>query len=157
MFNIRVYGLLLNNNQEILVSDELIKGKYYTKFCGGGLEFGEGTHECLIREFKEEMDLNVEIVEHLYTTDYYQPSMFNPQHQMMSIYYIVRALEPIKIKLKETAFDFDDDQLKKHAESGQTESFRFVPHHLFSPNLLSLPIDKIAAKVFIDKITVILK
>jgi ADP-ribose pyrophosphatase YjhB (NUDIX family) len=152
MFNIRVYGLLLNNNQEILVSDELIKGKYYTKFCGGGLEFGEGTHECLIREFKEEMDLNLEIVEHLYTTDYYQSSIFNPAHQMMSIYYIVRALEPIKIKLKDTAFDFDDDQLKKHAETGQTESFRFVPKDLFSPDLLSLPIDKIAAKVFKDKI-----
>jgi ADP-ribose pyrophosphatase YjhB (NUDIX family) len=152
MFNVRVYGLLINNNQEILVSDELIKGKFYTKFCGGGLEFGEGTHDCLIREFKEEMDLSVEIVEHLYTTDYYQPSLFNPQHQMISIYYVVRALEPIKIKLKETAFDFDETQLKKHAETGQTESFRFIPHHLFSPDLLSLPIDKIAAKVFKEKI-----
>ena len=154
MFNIRVYGLLINNNQEILVSDELIKGKYYTKFCGGGLEFGEGTHECLIREFKEEMDLSVEVVEHLYTTDYYQPSMFNPQHQMMSIYYIVRALEPIKIQLKETPFDFNEGQLKKHAETGQTESFRFIPHHKFSPDLLSLPIDKIAAEIFKEKISI---
>ena len=152
MFNIRVYGLLLNENQEILVSDELIKGKYYTKFCGGGLELGEGTHECVIREFREEMDLSIEVVEHLYTTDFYQQSMFNPAHQMMSIYYIVRALEPIKIKLKESAFDFDETQLKKHAETGQTESFRFVPKDLFSPDMLSLPIDKIAAKVFKDKI-----
>jgi len=157
MFNVRVYGLLINNNQEILVSDELIKGKYYTKFCGGGLEFGEGTHDCVIREFKEEMDLSIEVVEHLYTTDYYQPSLFNPAHQMISIYYIVRALEPIKIKLKETAFDFDETQLKKHAETGQTESFRFVPEHLFSPDLLSLPIDKIAAKVFKEKIASIFK
>ena len=154
MFNIRVYGLLLNNEQEILVSDELIKGKYYTKFCGGGLEFGEGTHECLIREFKEEMNLSIEVIEHLYTTDYYQPSLFNPQHQMMSIYYIVRALEPIKIQIKETAFDFDEMQLKKHAETGQTESFRFIPHHLFSPDLLSLPIDKIAAVIFKEKISI---
>jgi len=152
MFNIRVYGLLLNENQEILVSDELIKGKYYTKFCGGGLELGEGTHECVIREFREEMDLSIEVVEHLYTTDFYQQSMFNPAHQMMSIYYVVRALEPIKIKLKDTAFDFDDDQLKKHAEIGQTESFRFVPKDFFSPDLLSLPIDKIAAKVFKEKL-----
>ncbi len=152
MFNIRVYGLLLNQAQEILVSDELIKGKYYTKFCGGGLEFGEGTHDCVIREFKEEMNLSIEVVEHLYTTDFYQQSMFNPLHQMMSIYYIVRALEPIKIKIKETAFVFDEIQLEKHAETGQTESFRFIPHHLFNPDLLSLPIDKIAAKIFKEKI-----
>ena len=157
MFNIRVYGLLLNNEREILVSDELIKGKYYTKFCGGGLEFGEGTHDCVIREFKEEMELSIEVVEHLYTTDFYQQSMFNPAHQMMSIYYIVRAMEPIKIKIKDTAFDFDETQLKKHAETGQTESFRFIPHHLFSPDLMSLPIDKIAAKVFKERIAVILK
>ena len=61
MFNIRVYGILLNEQQQLLVSDEYIRGGYYTKFPGGGLEYGEGTRDCLKREFKEEMDLDVEV------------------------------------------------------------------------------------------------
>ena len=70
-FNIRVYGILINDHKKVLVSDEYIRGNYYTKFPGGGLEFGEGTRDCLVREFKEEMDLAVEVGEHLYTTDFF--------------------------------------------------------------------------------------
>src|SRR5215467_6889411 len=97
MFNIRVYGILINNEKQVLVVDEFIRGGYYTKFPGGGLELGEGTRDCLVREFKEEMDLEVEVGEHLYTTDFYQVSAFNPAHQIISIYYLVKALEPIKV------------------------------------------------------------
>ena len=43
--NIRVYGILINEQKQVLVSDELIRGGYYTKFPGGGLEYGEGTRE----------------------------------------------------------------------------------------------------------------
>src|SRR6266498_1096170 len=96
-FNIRVYGLLINDKKQVLVSDEYIRGGYYTKFPGGGLELGEGTRDCLKREFKEEMNLDVEIGEHLYTTDFYQASAFNPAYQIISIYYFAKALEEIKV------------------------------------------------------------
>ena len=79
-FNLRVYGLLINEQQQVLVSDELIRGNYITKFPGGGLEFGEGTRNCLQREFREELNLQVETGEHFYTTDYFQQSAFNPAH-----------------------------------------------------------------------------
>ena len=95
-FNIRVYGLLINEQRQVLVSDEYIRGSYYTKFPGGGLELGEGTRDCLKREFKEEMDLEVEIGEHLYTTDFYQVSAFNTAHQIISIYYLVKAMEDVR-------------------------------------------------------------
>ena len=76
MFNIRVYGVLINEKSRY--SERWIyKGKYYTKFPGGGLEPGEGTRDCLKREFKEEMDLEVQIEDHIYTTDYFQMSAFN--------------------------------------------------------------------------------
>ncbi|MFM2327645.1 MAG: hypothetical protein RIR31_1847, partial [Bacteroidota bacterium] len=61
MFNIRVYGILINENKQVLVSDEFIRGMQITKFPGGGLEFGEGTRDCLKREFMEEMNLEVAI------------------------------------------------------------------------------------------------
>src|SRR4029079_7047858 len=111
-FNIRVYGVLINEKKQVLVSDEYIRGSYYTKFPGGGLELGEGTRDCLKREFKEEMDLEVEVGEHLYTTDFYQVSAFNPDHQIISIYYYVKALEEIKTIIREKEFEFDDEQLQ---------------------------------------------
>jgi len=36
-FNLRVYGILINEKKQVLVSDEYIRGNYYTKFPGGGL------------------------------------------------------------------------------------------------------------------------
>src|SRR4026208_1617416 len=107
MFNIRVYGILINSEKQVLVSDEFIRGNYYTKFPGGGLELGEGTRDCLKREFIEEMNLDVEVGDHLYTTDYYQQSAFNPAHQIISIYYFVKALEPITATLRSSPFAFD--------------------------------------------------
>src|SRR5689334_25421459 len=109
--NIRVYGILINEQKQVLVSDELIRGGYYTKFPGGGLEFGEGTRECLQREFMEEMNLKVEVGEHIYTTDFFQLSAFQPDQQIISIYYFVKALEEITVPLRTKPFDFDEAQL----------------------------------------------
>ena len=147
MFNIRVYGILINNNKQVLVSDEFIRGKYYTKFPGGGLELGEGTRDCLKREFKEEMNLLVDVGEHIYTTDYYQISAFNPDHQIISIYYFVNALEPITAPLRIKEFDFDENQLKIYEEVNEIETFRFIDWHSFSADSVTLPIDKIVADI----------
>jgi|SRR6185312_10760781 len=145
MFNLRVYGVLLGEKGEVLVSDELIRGGYYTKFPGGGLEFGEGTRDCLRREFKEEMDLDIAVGDHLYTTDYFQMSAFNPDHQIISIYYWVNALEPIKAPLRHRPFDFDEREMKMYAERKETETFRFVSAEDFNEDCVTLPIDKIVA------------
>ena len=145
LFNIRVYGILINENKQVLVSDEFIRGSYYTKFPGGGLEFGEGTRDCLKREFKEEMDLEVEVGDHIYTTDFFQMSAFNPEHQIVSIYYFAKPIEPIKAPLRDTLFDFDEQQMKVYKETGETETFRFINWNEFSEDSVTLPIDKIVA------------
>ncbi len=147
MFNIRVYGILINGLKQVLVSDEFIRGKYYTKFCGGGLEKGEGTIDCLKREFIEEMNLKIEVTKHLYTTDFYQQSAFNPGHQIISIYYYVRAMEEIKVPLRSKPFDFDEQQLIMYKEKGEIETFRFVEWNDFSADAVTLPIDKIVAEI----------
>lgn len=147
MFNLRVYGILLGENKQVLVSDEFIRGSYYTKFPGGGLELGEGTRDCLKREFMEEMNLNVQVGEHIYTTDYFQMSAFNPEHQIISIYYFVQALEPITVPLRQKPFDFDEQQLAVYKERSETETFRFINWDDFSEESVTLPIDKIVAKM----------
>lgn len=147
MFNIRVYGILIGENKQVLVSDEFIRGNYYTKFPGGGLEFGEGTRDCLKREFMEEMNLTVQVGDHLYTTDYFQMSAFNPEHQIISIYYYAHALEPIKVPLRQKPFDFDEKQLAVYKETGTTETFRFINWNDFSDGSVTLPIDKVVARL----------
>jgi len=150
-FNVRVYGILINEQKQVLVSDELIKGNYYTKFPGGGLEYGEGTRDCLKREFLEEMNLNVEVGEHLYTTDFFQVSAFHPDHQIISIYYLVKALEEISVRISTFVFDFDEAQMAAYADRNETESFRFIDWKDLSEDSVTLPIDKIVVRMVKEK------
>ncbi len=150
LFNIRVYGILINDKRQILLSDEFIRGEYYTKFPGGGLEFGEGTRDCLAREFREEMNLEIKVGDHIYTTDYFQVSAFNPRHQILSIYYYVYALEEIRFVLRKKPFDFNQEELDAYEKNGETETFRFVDLDKFSVDMLSLPIDKIVGTIILE-------
>ena len=145
MISIRVYGILLNEAKQVLVSDEFIRGNFFTKFPGGGLEIGEGTKDCLKREFMEEMNLKVEPGAHIYTTDIYQQSAFNTAHQILSIYYFATALEPITVPLRTKPFDFDEQQLHIYETTKQIETFRFVNWDQFNEHAVTLPLDKIAA------------
>ena len=143
--SVRVYGILINSQRQVLVSDEYIRGSYYTKFPGGGLEVGEGTRDCLAREFMEEMGLKVVVGEHIYTTDFYQPSAFNNAHQILSIYYFAKALEPITVPLRNKPFDFDEAQMAIYNEKKEIETFRFIDWEDFSSAAITLPIDKLVA------------
>ncbi len=142
---VRVYGILINEQQQVLVSDEFIRGGLYTKFPGGGLEIGEGTRDCLKREFIEEMGLKVEIGDHIYTTDFYQQSAFNAAHQILSIYYYASPLEPIRVALRNKPFDFDEAQMAIYDEKKEIETFRFIDWGNFNGQVVTLPIDKIVA------------
>jgi ADP-ribose pyrophosphatase YjhB (NUDIX family) len=139
-FNIRVYGILINELDQVLVTDEFIKGHKITKFPGGGLEFGEGTIDCIIREFMEETNNEVEVIDHFYTTDYFQVSAYNESHQIISIYYMVKPVDSFKITTTEKIFDFDNS-----GEYAQT--FRWVDKRAISENDFTLAIDKVVGKM----------
>lgn len=110
-FNVRVYGLLINNNNQILLSDEEESGFQFSKFPGGGLEYGEGLIDALKREFVEECNTEVDVTEHFYTTDFFIQSVFNDS-QIISVYYIVQPLTDLLLNFKEKAFDFDGEVLQ---------------------------------------------
>jgi hypothetical protein len=101
----------------------------------------------------EEMNLQVEIKDHLYTTDFFQLSAFNPEHQIISIYYEVKALEEIKAPLRTIPFDFDEEQLKTYELKRETETFRFINWTDFTPESVTLPIDKIVSTLLKEKFT----
>ena len=88
-FNIRVYALIIENDN-ILISKELIKGEIVLKFPGGGVEHGEGIIDALQREAKEELSQELEEITHFYTTDFFQESSFRKSDQLISIYYTAK-------------------------------------------------------------------
>lgn len=145
LFNVRVYGILLDSQQRLLVSDEFIRGAYITKLPGGGLEFGEGTRDCLKREFKEETGLDVTVGEHFYTTDFFQISAFNQKDQIISIYYLVHTGEPVSLDTKTKPFDLSPEQTSD--PNGESEVFRWIPWNELNADAVTLPIDKVVIEL----------
>lgn len=142
-FNVRVYGLLIEDNA-LLVSDEYIKGNKITKFVGGGLEFGEGLKDGLAREFKEELDLDVEVTDHFYTTDFFVLSAFDTKSQVISIYYYVKAKQALTFKTSEKPFDF--------INKAGAQSLRWINLDQLKENDFTLIIDRRVAELLIKNI-----
>lgn len=132
--NIRVYAIYVNENQELMALDEGYAGKKLVKLPGGGLEFGEGTLECLHREFAEELNLKIEVLEHFYTQEEFLVSMFRENEQLLTIYYTVNIL--------------NFDELRILDES--IENVKWIS--LQEENPLPLPIDKIVFEKLKEKL-----
>jgi mutator protein MutT len=134
-FVIRVYGLIINENNEVLLTDEFQLDTKMTKFPGGGMKFGEGPVDCIKREALEEFGQEIEVIEHFYTTDYFQKALFFKEHQLISIYYLIRFKDEIRFKISEKAFDFPE------IKNGM-QSFRWKAINELSEDNVSFPIDK---------------
>ena len=132
-FNIRVYGLYITGSK-VLVCEENIRGQQIIKFPGGGLEYGEGTIDCLKREFMEEMQIAVEVLSHYYTTDYFQPSAYDDS-QVISIYYLVRPLKSLILPFKNEREHFYLEEINDHLLQ-----------------ITSLPIDKFVVRKLLNYI-----
>ncbi len=133
-FVIRVYGLCIHKDQ-LLVCDEYWFETHMTKFPGGGLEFGEGTIDCLKRESMEELGQKVEVLSHFYTTDIFQPTRFIPGKQLISIYYLMRLDDPEALQVGGKPFAF------KEKKEGAL-SARWIPVDAVCEELFTLPIDR---------------
>jgi len=142
-FNVRVYGILINEKNELLVTDEFHFETLITKFPGGGLQFGEGTVDCIKREMMEETQTEIEVIRHFYTTDFFQQSAFNEAHQVIAIYYLIKPLQPLKIILKEKQFDFDE-------KIDGAQIFRMVPLGKIKKEDFTFPVDQRVAELLVE-------
>ncbi len=142
-FNIRVYGLCIQNNQ-VLLSDEYVFGMFMTKFPGGGLEYGEGPIDCLKRECFEEMGLEIKVTGHFYTIDFFQETRFFANTQLISIYYTFELPQGALLQTSDIPFDFE-------AEEG-AQTFRWVPLPALKPHELTFPVDQKVAGMLKEKL-----
>lgn len=135
MLTLRVYGLLLHEGR-LLVADELIKGRRITKFPGGGLEYGEGLKDCLIREIREEVGVEALDLRHFYTTDFFQQSAFHTTPmQVVSVYFTFRVADPASIPVVQEPFT-------GITGPGDQEVFRWIELASSTEEDLTLPIDR---------------
>ncbi len=143
-FTIRVYGLIININDEVLISDEFQLGTKMTKFPGGGLEFGEGPADCIKREAIEEFGQEIKILSHFYTTDFFQKALFYKDYQLISIYYLIQFIEAIKFKISDKPFDFEK------MKNGN-QSFRWTKISELNEEVFTFPIDRKVAGMLIEE------
>ncbi|MFB2121520.1 NUDIX domain-containing protein [Parapedobacter sp. 2B3] len=142
-FNIRVYGILINEHQEVLISDEREYGMEFSKFPGGGLEYGEGLLDGLIREFNEECGADITVLRHIHTTDVFVKSAFNDS-QVLAVYYLVKNKTPLQGRFGRKAFDFE-------AGRAIDQSFRWIPIGHLDESDLTFEMDRRAWRVFMSE------
>ena len=111
-FNVRVYGLLVKG-QKILVSLEQIDELHMCKFPGGGLEFGEGLKDAMIREIKEELGIIPISLEQWHISEDFVQSKLRVNEQVLAVYYRLWTDEEIVLDTKTlpTAFG-SENQMK---------------------------------------------
>lgn len=143
-FNVRVYGLLINEHSEILISDEQQEGRCFSKFPGGGLELGEGLIDALKREFMEECAAEVEVLNHFYTTDFYEKSSFNDS-QILSIYYFVKPAGRFDLDFTSKPFDFHE---------GTAQRFRWVRLANLNEDDVTFKTDKMVVRLLLQQIAI---
>lgn len=137
-FNVRVYGVLIEKGC-VLLSTESFAGREFTKFPGGGLEFGEGLKDALVRELLEETGLQVKVLKHLYTTDFFQESAFNPNHQVISVYYQIAFSDPA-------------DTLPKVVSTEDDQNFMWVDFDSLNSSMVTFPIDRYLIENILPKL-----
>jgi ADP-ribose pyrophosphatase YjhB (NUDIX family) len=102
---IRVAGILIHNDQILLVRHEKNGNSYYL-LPGGGMEYGETAAQALIREFKEEVGLSVDIGKLVMVQDSIPPNL---HRQVLNLYFLAQSSShEIKVTqdqvLKDAAF-----------------------------------------------------
>jgi ADP-ribose pyrophosphatase YjhB (NUDIX family) len=139
-YNIRVYGLWINDQKQVLVTDELRMGQKMTKFPGGGHEVGEGLASAVMREWKEELFSDIQVHKLFYINDFLQVSAFDPKEQLLAIYYLVSPLSTPPVLISLEKYDFEEE-----VEGAQ--SFRWIALSEISAQDFSFPIDQIVGSM----------
>lgn len=132
-FNLRVYALIIDQSNRILVSDECRFGHFFTKFPGGGIEKNEGIVDALRRELQEELDAEMLDSSFFYVNDFHQVSAFDTEHSLVVFYYKVRVQSIEKLGISSYSIPFSEE----------TEKQRWIFLSDLQVNDLTFPIDQV--------------
>ena len=111
-FHITVKGIVIYNHKVLILKrvKPSSDGLGYWELPGGGLEYGETPHEALIRELKEETNLDIRILKPVYTF-----TAIRPQYQTVGVGFLsIPTNDYVVISDEHTDFKFvsPDDLLE---------------------------------------------
>jgi 8-oxo-dGTP diphosphatase len=72
---VRACGICVKNNALLLVNHAGISSQDCWLPPGGGIQLSESAEDCLVREFKEEVNLSVKIGKFLFACEFIQPPL----------------------------------------------------------------------------------
>ena len=81
-----VAAIIQHQNQTLCVQRNESKYDYISKkfeFPGGKVEAGESKEDAIIREIKEELDMDVSIVQHFLTVEHHYPDFSITMHSFL--------------------------------------------------------------------------
>jgi 8-oxo-dGTP diphosphatase len=85
---VRVCGILKENDRILLLKhDRIGPAGHLWSPPGGGVDFGESLEETIMKEFKEETNLEIEVKEYLFTNEF-----ISKKHHAIEIFYIVERV-----------------------------------------------------------------
>ncbi|MFN9581718.1 MAG: NUDIX hydrolase, partial [Bacteroidota bacterium] len=80
---------------------------------------------------------------HYYTTDFFQPSAFHTEQQIVSVYYLVQAEFADKLR--------EDEHVLKTGDRDAILRFEWVMLTDLNPDMLTFPIDKHVCRLLISE------
>ena len=86
---VRVAGILIEDDR-ILLIEHTKNNKKYRLVPGGGVDWGESAAEALIREFKEETGLDIEVEKFLFISETIAPDR---QKHVINLYFKIKKAE----------------------------------------------------------------
>ncbi|MEL7011192.1 MAG: NUDIX hydrolase [Cyanobacteria bacterium J06629_2] len=107
-FNYRVAGIAINNNRVLLHTTE--KDNFWS-FPGGRVEMGEASERALIRELKEELNENIEVIRLLWMVENFFVYAQKNYHEIC-FYYLMQFPERSPYLGKNASFSGVENDLE---------------------------------------------
>ena len=107
---VRVAGILIEDDR-ILLIEQTKNNKKYWLVPGGGVDWGESAAEALIREFKEETSLDIEVEKFLFISETIAP---DKQKHVINLYFKIKKAE-------------NSSNIMKLGEEEMLTDLRFIP------------------------------
>ena len=107
---VRVAGILIEDDRILLIEHTKNNRKYWL-VPGGGVDWGESAAEALIREFKEETSLDIEVEKFLFISETIAP---DKQKHVINLYFKIKKAE-------------NSSNIMKLGEEEMLTDLRFIP------------------------------
>lgn len=136
-FNYRVGAVILRDDKILLMYNDREK-LYYTP--GGRVKFGETTEEAVLREVREELSIEMEVLRPLcFHEDFYDEQCTGEFFHEIAVYYLMKDTPDLDRIRCESVTELGAEETLHWIDINTVEALDFVPKTLL-PAIRDLPL-----------------